>query len=55
MAGTVIMIVILVLGVPIAISVSALLASALFGWLLKSDVDAQHEGSELLELSERQH
>lgn len=53
MGGTVVIIVLLAVVVPVAIIMSGLVASGLLGWALKKDVDAQHEGSELLELSER--
>ncbi len=53
MVGTVIIIVILVVGFPIALNLAGLVGSALFGWLLERDVDLEHQGSELLELSER--
>lgn len=53
MGGTIVIIIALVIVVPVAIIMSGLVASALLGHVLKKDVDAQHEGSELLELSER--
>ncbi len=53
MVGTVIIIVVLAVVFPIVINVAGLVGSALFGWLLKRDVDLEHQGSELLELSER--
>ena len=51
MGGTVVIIVLLVLVVPVAIIMTGLIASLLLGWTLKADVDASHEGSELLALS----
>lgn len=53
MGGTVVIIILLVVVVPVMIIFTGLVASALLGHVLKKDVDAQHEGSELLELSER--
>lgn len=53
MGGTVVIIVLLSLVVPVAIIMTGLVASALLGQVLKTDVDAQHEGSELLKLSEK--
>lgn len=53
MGGTVVIIVLLGAVVPVMIIMTGLLGAGLLGWALKSDVDAQHEGSELLELSER--
>ena len=52
MIGSVAIIVLLVAVVPAAIIMSGLGAAALLGWVLKADVDAQHAGSELHELSE---
>ena len=51
MGGTVVIIILLVLVVPVAIIMSGLVASALLGFVLKNEVDAVHDGSELLELS----
>ena len=53
MGGTVVIIVLLGVIVPVMIIMTGLAAAALLGFVLKKDVDAQHEGSELLELSER--
>ena len=53
MGGTVVIIILLAAVVPVAIIMSGLAASGLLGWVLKKEVDHQHEGSELLELSER--
>lgn len=53
MGGTITIIVILVLVAPVAIIMTGLVASALMGFLLNREVDAAHEGSELLELSRR--
>ncbi len=53
MAGTVVIIVVLSVVVPVVIIMSGLIAAGLLGSVLKKDVDAQHTGSELLELSER--
>ncbi len=52
MGGAVIMIILLVVGMPIAILMSGALAAAVIGGLVKKDVDKSHEESELLELSE---
>ena len=53
MGGSVVTIIVLAVVVPILIMLTGLIAAALLGWLLKTDVDAEYEGSELLELSER--
>ncbi|HBL09490.1 MAG TPA: hypothetical protein EYM46_04600 [Acidimicrobiia bacterium] len=52
MAGAVIMIVVLVVVMPVGILMSGAVGAALLGRLLKTDVDAAHEGSELLGVSE---
>ena len=46
------MIILLVVIMPIGILISGAVAAALLGSLLKRDVDATHQGSELLDLSE---
>jgi len=51
--GTVVIIVLLALVVPVAIMMTGLVVSAVLGQVIKTDVDKAHEGSELLELSQR--
>jgi hypothetical protein len=51
--GTVVIIVLLVLVVPVSIIMSGLVVSGLLGSVLKRDVDLSHEGSELLALSQK--
>ncbi len=51
MAGTVVIIVLLVLVFPVLFLMSMAALAALLGALIKGDVDAAHEGSELLALS----
>ena len=53
MGGTIVIIVLLMLIVPVMIIMSGGIASGLLGFLLKNEVDATHEGSELLELSKQ--
>ena len=53
MAGTVIIIIILAVIVPIAIIMTGLLFSGILGQILQRDVDKEHEGSELFELSKK--
>ena len=53
MAGTVVIIIILAVIVPIAIIMTGLLFSGILGQILQKDVDREHEGSELFELSKR--
>jgi hypothetical protein len=48
MAGPVTIIIVLVVALPVAVLMSGGIASGLLGWLVKSDVDKSHEGSELL-------
>ena len=52
MLGAVLMVILLVVVIPVGILVSGAVAASLLGGLLKRDVDATHEGSELLEVSE---
>ncbi len=53
MAGTVVMIVILVL-FPVAVLMTGAAGAAIIGWLLKKDRDDAYEGTEYLELSRSQ-
>ena len=52
MLGAVLMGILRVIVMPVGILISGALAASLLGRLLKSDVDASHEGSELLKGSE---
>ena len=52
MLGAVLMIILLVVVMPVGILVSGAVAASLLGGLLKRDVDAAPQGSELLEVSE---
>jgi hypothetical protein len=51
MSGAVIMIIALVIVIPVLVIMSGAVAAAALGWGLKTEVDAEHEGSELLEIS----
>ena len=53
MAGTVVIIIILAVVVPIAMIMTGLLFSGVLGHILQKDVDRKHEGSELFELSRK--
>ncbi len=53
MAGTVVIIIILAVIVPIAIIMTGLLFSGILGQILQRDVDKEHGGSELFELSKK--
>jgi hypothetical protein len=48
MAGPVTLIIVLVAVIPVAVLMSGGIASGLLGWLVKSEADKNHEGSELL-------
>ncbi len=48
MTGPIILVIVLVVAMPVGVIVSGAVGAALLGWLVKSDVDASHEGSELL-------
>jgi hypothetical protein len=52
MAGTVVMIIVLVL-FPVAVLMSGAAGAALIGTILKRDRDQAHEGTEHLAISER--
>ena len=51
MIGALIIVVVLLVVVPPAIAMTCAAVAAGLGWLVKTDVDEQHEGSELLELT----
>ena len=53
MAGTVVIIIILSVLVPVAIIMTGLLFSGILGTILQKDVDKEHEGSEIFELSRK--
>jgi hypothetical protein len=53
MAGTIIIIIVLLGIFPVTILMSSFFASAALGHLLQKDVDATHEGSELFEISKK--
>ena len=48
--GVVIMIVLLVVVIPVAVVMSCALIAAVLGWLLKTDVEEQNEGTEYVDL-----
>ncbi len=50
MDGTVVIIVVLLV-FPVIFLIGSLLVTAVFGWSLNAEVDARHEGSELLGLA----
>ena len=50
MLGAIVLVVALLL-IPVMVLMSGGIASAILGWALKSDAEARHEGSELVELN----
>jgi hypothetical protein len=51
MLGALILAAVIVVAIPVGLSLSGAVVSAVLGWSLKGDVDARHEGSELVELN----
>ncbi|HEY7939794.1 MAG TPA: hypothetical protein VID05_08170 [Acidimicrobiales bacterium] len=51
MIGALIIVVVLVAVIPVLVVMSCAGIAAGLGWLVKSDVDAGNEGSELLDLN----
>mgnify|MGYP000055228916 CR=1 FL=1 len=51
MAGPVLIVIALVLVLPISVLLSGAVLAGLLGWSIESEGDAEHEGSELLELN----
>ncbi len=51
MIGALIIVVVLVVVIPPLVVMSCAGIAAGLGWLVKSDVDESHEGSELLDLN----
>ena len=51
MLGAAIMVFVLVIAIPVGVMVSGALGSVIIGWVLRTDVDDRHEGSELLDLN----
>ena len=50
MLGAIIIVVVLLL-IPVMVLMTGGIAAAALGWLLKSDAEERHEGSELIELN----
>ena len=51
MLGAAIIVLVLVIVIPVGVMVSGALGAAVIGWFVRSDADARHEGSELLDLN----
>lgn len=48
MAGTIVIVVTLLVVIPVMVLVSGMVAAAVIGWVLKTDAEQNHEGSELI-------
>lgn len=51
MPGPILIVIALVIVIPVGTLVGGAVLSIILGWLLKTDVDQEHQGSELLELN----
>lgn len=51
MVGVVIIVVVLLVVLPVSVLMSGGLGAAIIGHFLRDDVDASHEGSELIDLN----
>lgn len=51
MLGAIIAAVVIVVVIPVSVLMSGAVGSALIGWFLRTEADAAHEGSELIDLN----
>lgn len=51
MPGAIAIVIILVIAIPVAVLVSGSAVAGIIGWILKTEVDEEYEGTELLEIS----
>lgn len=51
MLGAAIIVVVLVIAIPVSILMSGAVASAIIGFFVRAEADANHEGSELIDLN----
>lgn len=51
MLGAIILAVIILVVIPVSIAMTGAVVAGIFGWALKDNGEATHEGSELIELS----
>lgn len=51
MAGPVLIVFALLIALPVGTLLGGAVLAAILGWLVKAEVDAEHVGSELLELN----
>ncbi len=49
----VVIVLVLIVGIPVGFLVTMAVVAGLLGWVTKTEVDADHEGTEELELSQR--
>jgi hypothetical protein len=49
--GPLVIVVVLVVVIPVSVVMSGSVMAAILGWGLKDDVEAAHEGSELIDLN----
>ncbi len=51
MLGAAIIVIVLVIAIPVAVLMSGSIGALIIGWFLRSEADATHEGSELIDLN----
>lgn len=51
MLGTIIFLIILLIGIPVGVMMSGGIGAAIIGHFVREDADKRHEGSELLDLN----
>lgn len=51
MPGPIIIVLVLVVGIPVAVAMTGAVVAGILGWALRANGEATHEGSELVELS----
>jgi hypothetical protein len=49
MAGALVMVFILLIAIPVGVLMSGAAVAAVLGWFLRSDAEARHQGSELID------
>ncbi len=51
MPGALVLVVVILVAIPVAVSMSGAVVAGILGWALKDNAEATHEGSELIDLS----
>lgn len=51
MAGAIVLVVVLVVVIPVTVMMSGAAVAAILGWALKDSAEADHQGSELVDLN----